>query len=179
MISASTERPASTTVHAYWWTWAVAGLVTIGVGVVVMFKPGQSLKALAVIAGIYFLFDAVVALIGALRDEEGRPMAVLHGVLGLVVGLLLVRHPLQSVEAIALLIGIWLLAVGSVGFVAGFQLRQHRVWHMAVALIQLLAGIVIVANPTIGYSALALIAGIALILQGLGMLVLAWSLRHA
>src|SRR4051812_1480419 len=58
-----------------WWVMLVAGLVAAGIGILVLTKPGESLKTLAVIAGIYFLFDSVVAFVVALaRTSEHREL---------------------------------------------------------------------------------------------------------
>jgi uncharacterized membrane protein HdeD (DUF308 family) len=163
---------------APWWTWAISGLLTVGVGVLVLARPGQSIKALAVITGIYLLVDSVMAFVDALaRDSENRELTALHGVISLVAGLILVRHPIQGVTAVALVIGISLIAVGALHFVGALRSRDHAVWRSLVGLAQLIAGIVIVATPDIGYTALTVIAGIGLIVQGVAMIALCWSLR--
>src|SRR3954469_24934663 len=161
-----------------WWIMLVAGVVAAGVGILVLTKPGDSLKTLAVIAGIYFLFDSVVAFVLTLgRASEHREFAALHGVVSLVIGLILVRHPIEGITAIAMLIGIWLVVAGSVGLVAAVRGSDHRAWRIGIALVPLIAGIVIVANPHIGYNTLALIAGLSLILQGVAMIALGFGIR--
>jgi len=161
-----------------WWVMLVAGLVAAGIGILVLTKPGESLKTLAVIAGIYFLFDSVVAFVVALaRTSEHREFAVLHAVVSLVIGLILVRHPIEGITAIAMLIGIWLVVAGALGLVAGLRGSDHRAWRMGIALVPLIAGIVIVANPHIGYNTLALIAGLSLIMQGVAMIALGFGIR--
>ena len=82
--------------------------------------------------------------------------------------------------AIALLIGIWLIAIGIVRLVGAFE-REHRVWHIVLALIEVAAGIVIVASPPIGFATLALLVGISFIANGVGTFALGWmvhSLSH-
>jgi uncharacterized membrane protein HdeD (DUF308 family) len=43
--------------------------------------------------------------------------------------------------------------------------------------VELLAGIVIVSDPNIGFATLALLAGIAFIVNGMGMFGVGWSMR--
>jgi uncharacterized membrane protein HdeD (DUF308 family) len=163
-----------------WWLWAIAGLVTLGIGIVVLLEPGNSVKALAVITGIYLLADSVLAFIDALgRHTESREMSAIHGVISLVVGIILVRHPIQSVSAIAIFIGIWLLTIGCIGVVAAFHRPDHVGISLVIALIAAAAGAIIIAQPHIGYNTLAIIAGISLALQGLGMIVLGFTIRSA
>ena len=96
------------------------------------------------------------------------------------VGVLLIRHPIGGVLFVALLIGIWLIAVGVVRFVEAFD-SDRRFWGIVVALIEIVAGIVIVAAPPIGLATLALLVGIAFILNGVAIFALGWimhSVRH-
>lgn len=161
-----------------WWLWAVAGLVTLAVGVIVIFEPGNSLKALAVIAGIYCLFDAALAFARVISgNTDSRGMASLHAIVSLVIGLILVRHPINTIAFISILFGIWLLTVGCVWTVAAFSAPNHRALRALVGLVPAIAGAVIIAQPHIGYNTFAIIVGISLALQGLGMLVLAWAQR--
>jgi uncharacterized membrane protein HdeD (DUF308 family) len=46
-----------------------------------------------------------------------------------------------------------------------------------VAAVEIIAGIVIVSSPDIGFATLAVLAGIAFILNGIGLLGLGWSLH--
>ncbi|HEX4186614.1 MAG TPA: HdeD family acid-resistance protein [Solirubrobacteraceae bacterium] len=164
-----------------WWLFIVVGLLSIAAGVVVLAKPGDSLTTLAVIAGIFVLVDGVFDLAASFsRRTANRGLAAIIGVVDIVVGVLLIRHPIGGVLAIALLIGIWLIAMGVVRMVAAFE-REHRVWNIIVALIELVAGIVIVSSPPIGFATLALLVGISFIANGVATFVLGWvmhSLRH-
>jgi uncharacterized membrane protein HdeD (DUF308 family) len=83
---------------------------------------------------------------------------------------------MSGVLAVALLIGIWLIAVGVVRFVRAFDL-EHRAWNIVLALIEVVAGIVIVSTPPIGFATLALLVGIAFILNGVAIFALGWMMH--
>lgn len=160
-----------------WWLFLLFGLVSIAAGVIVLAKPAGSLATLAVVAGVFILIDGVFDLgVSISRRTESRGLAAIMGVLSVVVGVLLIRHPIGGVLAIALLIGIWLVAVGVVRFVGAFE-REHRVWNILVALIEIAAGIVIVASPPIGFATLALIVGISFIANGVATFALGWMMH--
>lgn len=163
-----------------WWLALLIGVVSVAAGVIVIAKPSNSLATLAVIVGIFILVDGVVALVGALSSEtQNRGLLAVLGVLSVIAGTLLIRHPLGGVRAVALLVGIWLIAAGVVRFVAAFEAPGHRLWRIGVALVLAIFGIVIVASPDIGYATLALITGIGLICYGLGLLALGWAMHVA
>jgi len=105
---------------------------------------------------------------GVVRAPHGEPGAGSgNGVLDIVIGVLLIRHPIGGVLAIALLIGIWLIAVGLVRLVGAFE-REQRVWNIVLALLEIAAESVIVSSPPIGFATLALLVGIAFIANGGG-----------
>ncbi len=161
-----------------WWLLVVVGMLSVVAGVVILFKPSDSLATLAAIAGIFLLVDGILELLVSFsRSTRGRGMVALFGVLTAIVGVILIRHPIGTVEAVALFVGIWLIAVGVIRLVTAADEYEHRGWHAVAGALELIAGIVIVANPDIGYSTLALLVGIGFILNGAGMCALGWGMR--
>jgi uncharacterized membrane protein HdeD (DUF308 family) len=154
-----------------WWLLLVVGILSVAAGVIILFKPSDSLATLAVVAGIFVLADGIVELIASFsRQTQNRGLVALLGVLSAIVGIILIRHPIAGIVAIALLIGIWLVAVGVVRLALAFEFPEQRAWNIVAASLEILAGIVIVSSPDIGFATLALLAGIAFILNGIGLL---------
>jgi len=161
-----------------WWLVLLVGTLSVIAGVIILFKPSESLATLAVIAGIFVLVDGIVELTASFsRQTQSRGLVAVLGVLSAIVGILLIRHPISGVVAVALLIGIWLVAVGVVRLALAFEFREQRAWNIVVAAVEIIAGIVIVSSPDIGFATLAVLAGIAFILNGIGLLGLGWSLH--
>ena len=161
-----------------WWLLALVGVLSIAAGITILIKPCDSLATLAVIAGIFLLLDGILELAASLMGAtQNRGSLALLGVLTAIVGVLLIRHPIGGIAAVALLIGIWLIAVGVLRVIAAFDVDEDRGWNIFAGAVELLAGIVIVSDPNIGFATLALLAGIAFILNGMGMFALGWSLH--
>jgi uncharacterized membrane protein HdeD (DUF308 family) len=162
-----------------WWLLVLVGVLGVVAGAIILAKPGSSLPTLAVIAGIFLLVDGIFELAAAfLRSTRNRGLVALMGVLTAVIGVLLIRHPISGVAAVALLIGIWLIAVGVIRIVTAFDELEHRGWHALAGAVELIAGIVIVANPDIGFATLAILVGIGFILNGVALMVLGFGLRR-
>ena len=160
-----------------WWLLVLIGLLAIAAGVVVLLKPEHSLSTLAVISGIFVLASGIFDIaISFSRRTPNRGLAAVMGALSAVVGVLLIRHPIGGVLFVALLIGIWLIAVGVVRFVEAFDSDQ-RFWQIVVAVIEIAAGVVIVATPPIGFATLALLTGIAFIVYGVAIFALGWMVH--
>lgn len=157
----------------------LVGILSVVAGVIILFKPSESLATLAVIAGIFLLVDGILEMASSfMRGTINRGLVALVGVLSAIVGVLLIRHPVGGVAAVALLIGIWLIAVGVIRFATAFEELDHRAWHAIAGIVELIAGIVIVANPDIGFATLALLVGIGFILNGFAMTALGWGMRE-
>jgi uncharacterized membrane protein HdeD (DUF308 family) len=161
-----------------WWLMVLIGVVSLIVGVILLTEPSHSLQTLAVIVGIFLLLDGIVELIRSFgHSVENRALAAIVGVLGIIVGIALIRHPFHGVNAIGLLFGIWLVAAGVIRLVRALAVPGHRLLNLLIAGVDLVAGIVIVSNPHIGYTALAIIGGIWLIISGFGTIALGIALR--
>jgi len=161
-----------------WWLLLVVGIASAVAGVILVTKPSNSLATLAVIFGIFLLVDGIVELVASFgHPAEGRVVAVIVGLLGLVVGIILIRHPTHAVTAIGLLIGIWLIAAGVLRLLRAVAVPG--LLQAVIAVVEIVVGIVIVSDPHIGYATLAILTGIWLILNGFGMIGLGLAVRKA
>jgi uncharacterized membrane protein HdeD (DUF308 family) len=166
-----------------WWLSLLIGALAVVAGIIVLLKPSNSLTTLAVVSGILILVDGIVELVAAvIGGSENRGLMAVIGALSVIAGVLLIRHPLGGVKAVALVLGIWLIAAGVVRFVAALVVPGGRAWRICVALVLAIFGIIIVSSPHIGYATLALLTGVCFIGYGLAMLAVGWTMhavRHA
>ena len=87
----------------WWWLLLLLGAMCIAAGVIVLVQPDISLATLAVVAGIFLLIDGIYDVVVAIAERvEGRGLLAVIGVLSAIAGIILIRHPVQSVVAIAL-----------------------------------------------------------------------------
>jgi uncharacterized membrane protein HdeD (DUF308 family) len=161
-----------------WWVLALLGLLSVTAGVIVLARPSTSLATLAVLMGIFLLIDGIFEMVWALLDpRQNRGMVAVFGVITAIVGVILIRHPTHAVTAIALLLGLWLIAAGVLRLFRAFAEPGRRLWPVLLAVLELIAGIVIVSSPNIGVKTLALLVGLAFVIRGLGACLVAWMLR--
>jgi uncharacterized membrane protein HdeD (DUF308 family) len=90
------------------------------------------------------------------------------------IGVILIRHPIHGVLAIGFLLGLWLIAAGVVRLASMFAEGHIRGWWLLVAVIEVAAGVVIVSSPRIAVSTLALLVGISFIVRGATMAAVGW-----
>jgi uncharacterized membrane protein HdeD (DUF308 family) len=173
-IAADELRP----VTSLWWLLVLFGVATFGVGVFFVVSPHETLSTFTVIAGILLLVDGVLAIFGSLFGKgEGRGLLAVIGVLSAIAGLLLIKKPFDTLVVFTLIVGVWFVVAGGVRFVVAVATPEGRGGNIVVAILDVIAGVVILSWPDLGLATLAVIIGIALILRG-GLFVLAgWQLR--
>jgi uncharacterized membrane protein HdeD (DUF308 family) len=175
------ERRDNATLTRHWWVVLLRGLVAIAFGLVTLFAPALSAVALTMYFGAYVFVDGVLALVGAIRrHDEGPPWwtLVLHGVVGIGVGLLTFLRPGLTALALLMLIAAWFLARGVFEVVAAVRLRETIRGEWLLGLSGVLAfafGIFMLLFP--GAGALALVLWIGLESIVLGVLFVALSFR--
>ena len=160
----------------------VAGLLSVVAGVLALVFPDITLLALALIAGINLVILGVLGIIDAFDtdvDVAGRVLVGVLGLLGIIAGLVVMRRPGESLLAILLVLGIWLVVSGIVDFIRALVNAQHRGLRLLSALIDFVLGVLILSWPELGLTTLAVLVGIAFVLHGIVGFVVGLRLRKA
>ena len=162
-----------------WWLLMLFGVVTLGVGIFFVVSPHETLSTFTVIAGIFLLVDGVLAVIGSIFGRgDGRGLLALIGVLSAIAGLVLIKKPFDTLVVFTLIIGVWFVVAGGVRFVTAVASPEGRNGNIVIAILDVVAGIVILAWPDLGLATVAVIIGIALILRGILFIVAGWQLHR-
>jgi uncharacterized membrane protein HdeD (DUF308 family) len=161
-----------------WWLLVLFGIVAIAVGVFFVASPHETLSTFTVIAGIFLLVDGVLAILASIFGRgEGRGVLALVGALSVIAGLVLIKKPFVALAVFILIFGIWLVVEGVVRFASALGTPEGRAGNIVIALIDIVAGIVILSWPSLGLATLAVIIGIVLILRGILFIATGWMLR--
>lgn len=193
-----TENPASTTEPSdvpsgvphsmtrlvdHWGLVLTYGLITIGLGLVLVLWPDETLKVLAVLIGIQLILTGVfrVVLSVASRSLDGGSRAItgLFGALAIVLGLLCLRSPLQTVLVIGMILGVWWLAAGLVDIIGAIRSSgsHRRGWDLGLGVLSALAGAFLLINPEISLGVLVIVVSVWLFSYGFIAVVAAFVLR--
>ena len=169
----------------YWWVSFIGGIIGTLAGVFVLTNPGRTIAVVSIALGAYLVFWGAMQLIGGLETlhEEGAPLRVVLGVLGIVAGVLVVTRPLRGVTVIGLVFGIYLLISAVAALVTAMTASADRSLDVLRAVADLVAGIIVVSWPGIGLLTLAAVLGIYLVARGVvdvtGSLAVQRSAAHA
>jgi uncharacterized membrane protein HdeD (DUF308 family) len=160
----------------YWYLLLLSGLIGIGVGVAVLVHPSRSLNTLAVILGVYLLALGVLVIVRTASDEDRGAGGLLLGILTLIAGVVVIRHPGQSIVVVSLALGLYFVVAGALN-IAQAIIGPQRLLHLVRGIVLLAAGIVITSSTDISVKTLALLTGIALCVEGVIQIGEAFVLR--
>jgi uncharacterized membrane protein HdeD (DUF308 family) len=166
-----------------WWGLVLRGLLALAVGVLILWRPLQSVAALALVIAIWALFAGIVQIVHAfdLRHIYDRWwVLLLSGLVGVVFGVAaLAYYPTLSLAFVVVWAAWWLILTGALAIYAAIEERrlgQSWGWTLVFGIVSILAGVFAVMSPPVTLTAImALIAGFAIV-SGLVLLVGAFKL---
>jgi uncharacterized membrane protein HdeD (DUF308 family) len=160
-----------------WWLFLILCLVTVVAGILAIVYPGITLLALGIFAGISLLMIGVMEIVEAFAESEARAMSAIIGVLSLLAGLVCLRRPGESLLAIVIVLGFWLIIEGVIRFIAAFAVLEDRALVMGLAILDIILGVLILALPELSLVTLAILFAISLLARGVFAIITAFRLR--
>jgi uncharacterized membrane protein HdeD (DUF308 family) len=152
-----------------WWLVGLLGLLSIAAGVLAIVYPNITLLALGLIVGVYLVIagSAYVGL-GTIENQTagGRVLRLLVGFLSILAGLICLVRPGAGVLALLIALSFWFILTGVADLARAIDVREHRFIAGFLGVVSIAAGVVVVANPDIGLTTLALLAGIGFLVRG-------------
>ncbi len=172
----ATQRPAGTGRHRVqpWWpVWRATftvGLVTTVLGLIVAFRPTQSLSVVMVLFGLLLIISGAYQLARAIGSAERERLW--HGVAAaafIIAGLVMIRHMHFSLAVIGLVIGAtWVLqGVALLALALLIGPGPHAGWTAFFGVVSLIAGIVVMAAPVVSVATLTSLVGAWFVIMGL------------
>lgn len=167
----------------HWGLVLAYGLITLGLGIALVVWPDATVTIFTVLLAIQLIVGGVFRIVTALGmskyDGGLRVLVGLTGGIALVVGLLVLREPLQSVLVLGMILGVWWLIVGVIDVITAFvsPSSRGRGWDIAIGVISMLAGGFLLVYTDASLRFLVVFAGIWLILAGGLATVAAFRLR--
>jgi uncharacterized membrane protein HdeD (DUF308 family) len=149
---------------------AIAGLVSIVLGIALLANPGASLKTVIYLFGIMVVVYGLARIVAGLRGHmESKSAGVVGGLFAIVLGVMIMAWPKMSALTLIYLIGGWAIVTGVVDIGGAFISKAggaHRIWMVIVGLVSMVFGLVLFFNPGEGGLALLWLIGVYLIVLG-------------
>jgi uncharacterized membrane protein HdeD (DUF308 family) len=131
-----------------WWLILMAGALNLIVGILLLANPGKTAIALAWVLGFYWFVQGMLILVAMFLDHSAWGWKLFMGVLGILAGLVVMRHPIASAlvvpSILVLLLGIQGLVMGGISLVLAFR---GGGWGAGIlGALSLLFGIILILN---------------------------------
>jgi len=176
-LQQSVNRMTST-----WWIVLLESIIALAFGLLLLFSPIKAALLLLQFIGIYWLISGIFAIfeIFAARRTVARGWLLLYGIIGILAGLVVWRHPLISMillpRVLIIVFGIVGILMGLVALIQGVSGRSR--WRLVLALLNILIGIFLLTHPLTTALVLPPLIGIAATIAGLLLLTAALRMRH-
>lgn len=166
-------------------TWPIVmfiGLMTIGIGVILMAWPSETLKVLSVLLGIQLLLFGLFRLISAFSSQTLAPgLTGFVGVISMIAGVIVIRNPFETVAVLAAVLGVVWIVGGSIELISSIADRSlpDRGWLAFSGILSVVAGIIVVSWPAPTVAVMAWVSGIYLAVMGVMFVIGAFRLKSA
>ena len=165
------------------WGWLLfLGILMVALGTIALFIMPAATIGTALVLGWLLTISGVFKMIHAFRVRRwgGLFLHLIGGVLGVLIGLLVVTHPVAGAAAWTLLFASFFTVIGLFRLIAAISLKFPN-WGWAVfdGIVTLALGILLWAQwPWSGLWFLGLAVGVSLILRGWSYVMFALAMHH-
>ena len=165
-----------------WWLFLLQGIAGILLGLMLLTYPGATVVVLVTFLGFYWLFTGVMALVRVFVDRSVPWIwSLLIGIVGILAGLVVLRHPLLAAltvpTTIVIILGVQGLIMGVLDMIGGFQGGGARSFLLGI--INIVIGGLLLGSPLFAALSLPLVFGVLLLIQGIGLVIMAFRVRAA
>jgi uncharacterized membrane protein HdeD (DUF308 family) len=105
---------------------AILGIVSLIAGLIFLRRPGESLVAIVVVAGIFLVAEGVIRIVRAFGSAEVRSWGVALGVVDVIVGGVILSWPGIGLVTLAVFFAGTMIIRGGFAIAVGFRLRSLR-----------------------------------------------------
>ena len=131
-----------------WWLILMGGILNVIVGILLLVNPAKTAVAFAWVLGLYWFVQGIFVLVGMFLDHTAWGWKLFMGVVGILAGIFVLRHPIASAVAIpaflVLLLGIQGVIVGIISLVMAFK---GGGWGAAIlGALSIIFGIILIGN---------------------------------
>jgi uncharacterized membrane protein HdeD (DUF308 family) len=177
MTAATTERDIS----PIWWLVLLEGIAVLILGLLLITNTGVTLFTLIIFLGIYWLIDGIFSLIRIFVGHSDIHWGWLlaRGILGILAGLLVLRHPIYSSilvpAVIVIILGIEGIIIGAIRLVQAF--KGDGVWAGVMGALSIIFGLILLFNTLLAAFVLPLVVGIFGIIGGIILIIQSFRIK--
>jgi uncharacterized membrane protein HdeD (DUF308 family) len=173
-------RAAAEQVARNWWLLLLNGALLIVAGFLI-FSIDWTIRDLATFIGALFIVQGIAEALTTGIDARVRQANVIAGLLSIATGVLIIVWPEPGLLAVAIVLGAWLIVMGTFAIAGAFAARDILPdwWLLLIlGLLEIPLGVLALANPGATLAALVTVAGIWAIVIGVMRVLMAFQVKR-
>jgi uncharacterized membrane protein HdeD (DUF308 family) len=174
------SRDAAERIASNWTKLLLNGLLLIVAGVLI-FSINWSVRSLSTFLGVLFIVQGIAYAVTSGIDARVARTNVVTGLLSAAAGVLIIVWPQPGLIALGIILGSWLIVVGTLSISGAFAVRKLLPdWYLLLitGLFEIPLGVLALANPGATLAALVTVGGIWAVAIGVMRVVTAFQLKH-
>lgn len=166
----------------HWWVLLLEGIALVIIGILLITDTDQTVFTLVLFLGFWWFIGGIFDLISLFMDRTHWGWKLFTGILGVIAGLAVIRHPIWAALIVPATLG-WMLAIfgiiiGVIGIIRAFQGAGWGIGILGV--ISAVLGLVILgADIGVTIATMIAVAAIWAIIGGIVAIIYAFRVRSA
>jgi uncharacterized membrane protein HdeD (DUF308 family) len=156
------------------------GIAAIILGLMLITAPAATLILIVTFLGFLWLIEGILSLVHVFIDRSIPWIwSLITGIIGVIAGILVVRHPLLAAltvpTVLVILLGWGGLIMGACEIVSAF--RGGGIGSFVLGAINVLIGLLLLSSPVAAALAVPFVFGVLLLIEGVALIVLAFRTK--
>jgi uncharacterized membrane protein HdeD (DUF308 family) len=156
------------------------GIAAIILGLMLITAPAATLILIVTFLGFLWLIEGILSLVHVFIDRSIPWIwSLITGIIGVIAGILVVRHPLLAAltvpTVLVILLGWRGLIMGACEIVGAF--RGGGIGSFILGAINALIGLLLLSSPVAAALAVPFVFGVLLLIEGVALIVLAFRTK--
>jgi len=173
-----------TNLQKNWWILLVNGMLSILFGALALFATEELLLSISIYFGLLILIGGILLLFGAFdkqRKNKSYAMMLSQGIISVLLGVLIMIYPGQTLKLFFVFIGIWSLLLGLFKIYVGIALgkmAEFRYMFIIGGILLFIIGLILLLDPAFVAGLVLKIFGIIFILLGIVMVYFSFVVKN-
>jgi uncharacterized membrane protein HdeD (DUF308 family) len=111
----------------HWWVTLIQGGLGIAIGLAILSWPGITLQLIFFLVAIWIIINGILFMVFAIasrKEHYGNWNLTVLGIVALVFGLVIMANPVESVQILMILVGIYAIISGIMNIALGLDLKK-------------------------------------------------------
>ena len=162
-----------------WWLVLIEGIALLILGIMFIAEPRMTTTIVVWLLGFFWLVVGILKIVSIFQDNAMWGWKLFAGILGILAGILVIRHPVWAPvvvgSALIIVLGIQGIIIGLVSIVQAFK---GAGWGAGIlGAISIIIGILLLANIWLFTFSLPWVLGILAIVGGIIAIIAAFKLK--